>query len=176
MNDSILNDTLVTIQNCLTYPYQITARENTNGSLSVLFFEKLALRLLINKKGLHVEILSDHLDDPDNPASFGLEFKSMSSGYMRFTLHSPKDIVLLSSSLNNAWKDAARSVESFGCCHAFMECSDARQCLYENDSGERGRWCWGCMYHWNLLNGRIFYGKNANNAPKQEENHDVCSC
>lgn len=48
--------------------------------------------------------------------------------------------------------------EKFACCHSFMQCSDAKACLYPED-----RFYNGCEYRKNLEAGRIFYGKNANN-------------
>ncbi len=47
--------------------------------------------------------------------------------------------------------------ERFACCHDFMGCSDAKQCLHPDD-----RFFNGCEYRKNLEAGRIFYGKNMN--------------
>lgn len=47
--------------------------------------------------------------------------------------------------------------DTFGCCNDFVSCSDARRCLHAED-----RFYNGCQYRTNLENGRIFYGKNAN--------------
>ena len=44
-----------------------------------------------------------------------------------------------------------------GCCHLYVECSDAGKCLKEDVYGKQ------CMYNKNLKAGRIFYGKNKNN-------------
>lgn len=49
------------------------------------------------------------------------------------------------------------TVDRFGCCDAFVKCSDARACLYPNDYEHLG-----CYYRENLEAGRIFYGKNRN--------------
>lgn len=48
---------------------------------------------------------------------------------------------------------------TFGCCHDFIQCSDARKCLHLGDP-----WFKGCYYRKNLETGRIFYGKNKNYA------------
>lgn len=48
--------------------------------------------------------------------------------------------------------------DSFGCCHLYKECSNAKKCLHENQLYARG-----CTYYYNLNNGRIFYGENAMN-------------
>lgn len=47
--------------------------------------------------------------------------------------------------------------DSYGCCHLYMECSDAKKCLHENKLYARS-----CIYGRNLAQGRIFYGKNRN--------------
>lgn len=49
------------------------------------------------------------------------------------------------------------SVERFGCCHRFNQCSDAKRCIIYDDP-----WALGCDYRQHLEDGRIFYGKNAN--------------
>ena len=48
--------------------------------------------------------------------------------------------------------------ERFGCCHRYVECSDARECTAPDKYHARG-----CYYRENLEKGKIFYGKNANN-------------
>lgn len=47
--------------------------------------------------------------------------------------------------------------ERFGCCHRYIQCSDALQCIAPDKLHARG-----CYYRENLENGKIFYGKNAN--------------
>ena len=166
MSEILLQKLFSSVQQCLKHPYHLSERKNKNGSLSVLFFEKPVIRLLTNTKGMYIELLQDYSEPPEVLPDYGLEFKAMSTGYMRFTLHHPEEIACLAPMINAAWEDAAKSVDSFGCCHDFLRCSDSLKCSYEEDPGEWGRRCWGCMYHWNLLNGRIFYGKNAIGALK----------
>lgn len=45
--------------------------------------------------------------------------------------------------------------DTFGCCHLYEKCSDAKKCLHENKLYARG-----CTYRRHLSEGRIFYGKN----------------
>lgn len=49
------------------------------------------------------------------------------------------------------------SVDRFGCCHRFNQCSDAKCCITYGDP-----WALGCDYRQHLEAGRIFYGENAN--------------
>ena len=46
---------------------------------------------------------------------------------------------------------------TFACCNSFVQCSDAKRCLHEDDRDYNG-----CHYRKNLEAGRIFYGKNKN--------------
>lgn len=47
--------------------------------------------------------------------------------------------------------------EKFGCCSKYVECSDAKECLYGEKFYARA-----CYYKGSLENGKIFYGKNCN--------------
>ena len=51
----------------------------------------------------------------------------------------------------------ALTFEPFGCCHKYVECSDAKKCLHDDLI-----YATACMYRKNLEQGRIFYGKNKN--------------
>ena len=46
---------------------------------------------------------------------------------------------------------------SFGCCHKYIECSDAQRCLHDDLDYSQG-----CAYRQNLESGHIFFGKNRN--------------
>lgn len=48
---------------------------------------------------------------------------------------------------------------SFGCCHRYRQCSDAKRCLLQDIDSERAK---QCTYRSKLEQGNIFYGKNAN--------------
>ncbi len=49
------------------------------------------------------------------------------------------------------------SVESFGCCSRYNECSDEKKCIHPDI-----KFAQVCMYKNNFENGRIFYGNNRN--------------
>ena len=51
----------------------------------------------------------------------------------------------------------ALSLEPFGCCHKYVECSDAKKCLHDDLI-----YATACMYRRNLEKGKIFYGENKN--------------
>lgn len=56
--------------------------------------------------------------------------------------------------------------DPFGCCNDFVRCSDARACLYPKE-----RFALRCYYRQNLEAGRIFYGKNKNYPPQEDDSH-----
>ena len=56
---------------------------------------------------------------------------------------------------NQCYTDSA--TDMFGCCSRYLECSDAKYCIYPDKKDARG-----CMYKVNLDNGKIFYGENRN--------------
>lgn len=51
------------------------------------------------------------------------------------------------------------TVDTFGCCSTYLECSDARECIHPDPI-----FALGCYYGKNLSAGRIFYGKNRNSV------------
>lgn len=55
--------------------------------------------------------------------------------------------------------DKASNSSSFGCCHRYRQCSDAKRCLLAIEDEQRTK---QCTYRYNLEQGLIFYGKNAN--------------
>lgn len=72
---------------------------------------------------------------------------------------SSKDLLAAFEELKGMKQEIFRNLntESFGCCNDFIRCSDALQCLHEED-----RFYNNCMYRKNLEAGRVFYGKNKN--------------
>jgi hypothetical protein len=54
----------------------------------------------------------------------------------------------------------------FGCCAAYVECSDALHCVRTDPP-----FMLSCGYHKNLRHGRVFYGKNRNYPEADGEKH-----
>ena len=46
--------------------------------------------------------------------------------------------------------------DMFGCCSSYMECSNQKRCIKDNDFSRN------CYYRKNIEMGKIFYGKNRN--------------
>jgi hypothetical protein len=120
-------------------------------------YNQLCARIeLLKKKSNRIAIGSEFVPDP---GVYGLSFALLSDGDVHFDIASLDDVSALSglfSSIREVLRRNA-SVETFGCCSSFDECSDQRECLHPKE------FCYlGCMYRQNLEAGRIFYGKNRN--------------
>ena len=70
-----------------------------------------------------------------------------------------KDKSRYKEQIYHMWKElsAKSNDEMFGCCSHYIECSDQKKCVKDNDFSRN------CYYRKNLEAGRIFYGKNKNN-------------
>lgn len=81
---------------------------------------------------------------------------------------SVQDLIAALSNTNLAqelYEACLATSDPFGCCASYVECSDAGKCV-KTDAMVFGR----CQYRKNLMEGRIFYGKNANlHTDKQKE-------
>lgn len=72
-------------------------------------------------------------------------------------LNSPELLKYLERLMKNGLLKYKSSEPSYGCCHLYQECSDAKRCV----SPEK-MYATVCLYRKNLESGRIFYGKNRN--------------
>lgn len=78
-------------------------------------------------------------------------------GMIRVPLNSPDDILLYASILRNVLMKISKRYQTFGCCSRYEACSDARTCIHPDV-----KFALGCQYRHNLMDGKIFYGKNKN--------------
>lgn len=53
-------------------------------------------------------------------------------------------------------------MEKFSCCSSYKVCSDQLRCIHTDNPEYKG-----CYYRTNLLNNRVFYGKNSNVSKSQ---------
>lgn len=65
--------------------------------------------------------------------------------------------VLPADKLEGIVENNDKKSDTFGCCHLFKECSDARKCIHRDPDHSKG-----CEYRKNLESGRVFYGVNRN--------------
>jgi len=81
-----------------------------------------------------------------------------SDPWLRVIIYSQDDINKLSDLFLTIYDEAYSLVnaEKFSCCSRYELCSDAKQCIHPDKS-----FAMGCFYRRNLLDGKIFYGKNS---------------
>lgn len=80
-----------------------------------------------------------------------------STGTIRIPLNSPDDILQYTSMLRALLTRLTKMYHEFGCCSRYEACSDARTCIHPDI-----KFSLGCQYRHNLMDGKIFYGKNKN--------------
>lgn len=121
---------------------------------NVAFFDLPYIRIRIGPKTKYIS-LPCHLDY--TLSSFNIT-ADKNGGWYRININDPDDIFNLSELILEIFDYCytKASGETFGCCSKYLECSDAKSCIQENE-----QWSKGCMYRRNLIKGRIFYGENA---------------
>lgn len=124
-----------------------TQEENAAGS-------KVIIRFIQQKDKTVIEV-------PANRSRFYErcgEIKSVgSTGWMRINLKSTNDLSALSEAVCADIREFLLSYPSdFGCCGLYEKCSDARKCIQQNQDMSAS-----CYYKKNLMQGKIFYGQNA---------------
>lgn len=78
-------------------------------------------------------------------------------GMIRVSIQTHEDILKYVSVLRAILENVSRNYSVFGCCGRYEACSDAKQCIHPDV-----KFALGCKYRQNLLDGKIFYGKNKN--------------
>lgn len=77
-------------------------------------------------------------------------------GFIRYKCDSDENGADILEIIVNRFTEDYMPSERFGCCHRYVECSDAKTCTAPDKLRAKG-----CYYRENLEKGRIFYGKNA---------------
>jgi|GEM_PF-1414159 len=142
----------------------------TKGSQTFSYkaYEKILVRIKEMKNIYHIEIFCSDNNKSISPLNYPnstiTKMPNENSGFLDIKLEN-KDLYgvfeilkiykdLLENSLGYLYSNIKAN---FGCCSHYVECSDQRKCLFENDD-----FYLRCSYRKNLENNRIFYGKNKN--------------
>lgn len=104
--------------------------------------------LLLHKKLVNIDIISGYVYSKDlqNP-----------KGFVEFEFEDPDCFWSSFQYVINTFLASYVPTERFGCCHRYVECSDAKKCIAPDKIHAKG-----CIYKDNLEKGKIFYGKNKN--------------
>ena len=95
---------------------------------------------------------------PEKPVEIKEKFdKGNLSGYIiTLSLDSPSTLDYFKHIIEYKIANYTPAMPPFGCCDKYLACSDVKQCLHINPFYFRA-----CQYRKNLLNGKVFYGKNS---------------
>lgn len=79
------------------------------------------------------------------------------AGMIRIALDVPEDVLKYIPILRTILTRLQYQYSTFACCSRYEACSDARSCIHPDV-----KFALGCQYRRNLMEGKIFYGKNRN--------------
>lgn len=125
-----------------------------NDCSSVYFMSTnmLLFQIRFRKKSKYLLLPERCVDDLQGVT--GTRAKS-DPGMVRIPMESPDDILVYIPALRNILRAASKRNQSFGCCSRYEACSDAKTCIHPDV-----KFALGCQYRHNLMEGKIFYGKN----------------
>ncbi len=128
--------------------------ENKNKSISIKAKNILIAKIMLASKSSYVEIKSKYEKE-----FFGFEVVRISDDYIRIKITNIGDALALTEPLSIVYMKELSELggESFGCCHRYVECSDALKCVHPDFLTSLA-----CSYKKNLDTGKIYYGKNKN--------------
>ena len=129
----------------------------SSGECSVFLYRQKALSMKITKNVSYITCNSSLLKQPDLITSSFKVYENTDQVRLNMDMTFDHEAFMDAFTQISRFLRKFPSVERFGCCHRFIQCSDARRCLIY-DSFE----ALGCYYRENLEAGRIFYGVNAN--------------
>lgn len=129
-----------------------------NDCSSVYFINPgmLLFQIRLRKKSRY--LLLSEAYEADLPEGAEISRAKSDAGMIRVRLNEPEDILCYVSLLRSILRDATRKYGQFGCCSRYEACSDAKTCIHPDI-----KFALGCQYRQNLMDGKIFYGKNSNN-------------
>ena len=119
---------------------------------SLVFVDKLLFRVIGETDHYILEFQREY-------ENFLSGQKEPSDRWLKRRLESIGEIVTLKDNIRNILEYELKRThgEPFGCCSQYLVCSDARKCIHDDFL-----FSLGCQYRLNLMENRIFYGKNTN--------------
>lgn len=156
---SVLNDNFLSLCNLSIKKNKSNYNSVMISARDTLFRESIPDTLLCRVRQNSPSLILDFnksclsfLTDNEIPAI------ELSDGFCRV------DFSLCNESFKGNWACAldkiissAFSLERFGCCSKYIDCSDSKKCVHPDYV-----FATACQYKTNLESGRIFYGKNKN--------------
>lgn len=136
------------------YTKFLNVKENQDGSISIKAKSILVAKIKLSKKTAYIEVKPKYEKDFIN-----FEMIRTKNDYSRIKIDGIDEVLALIEQLSIVYMKVLSELgeESFGCCHRYVECSDALKCLHPDFLTSLA-----CSYKKNLDKGRVFYGKNKN--------------
>lgn len=136
------------------YTKFLLVNENQDKSISIKAKSILVAKIKFSKRNSYIEVKTKFEDEFAN-----FERVYTSNNTSRIKITRIDDVISLISQLSIIYMKVLSELgeESFGCCHRYIQCSDALQCLHPDFITSIA-----CLYKKNLESGKVFYGKNKN--------------
>lgn len=139
-------------------PKQASLSHNKTDD-TIKFFNKVAIRIQINKKGKFFYVADNFVDYVKT-----LYSADYSVANARFPFNSLEDfdnrfneiIVFIYKTFHEQL-----IADEFSCCSQYLECSNNKACVNDRKDNNGRKFSAGCHYKQHLDKGVIFYGKNA---------------
>lgn len=128
------------------------------GNCSSVYFldsNEMFFKIRLRKKSRYI-LIPQEFEDMLSPDTVTSKTKS-DAGMVRIAIQSYQDILNYAPILRVILERICRRHRDFGCCGRYEACSDAKTCIHPDP-----KFALGCWYQQNLLDGKIFYGKNKN--------------
>jgi len=124
----------------------------TKNHYSLVFVDKLLFRVVPKKTEYVLEFQPEY-------EKFFTEIAVAPRKWVEIRLKELDGITALKGKMGNIFEYEIKRTHGdlFGCCSKYVQCSDSEKCVHEDFLLSLG-----CQYRINLLEGRIFYGKNKN--------------
>ena len=128
--------------------------ENKDRTISMKAKSILVAKIKLTKKTSYIEVKSKYAKDFIN-----FEAARASDDSSRIKISGINNVLALTEQLCVVYMKELSELggESFGCCHRYVECSDALKCQHPDFMTSLA-----CSYKKNLDEGKVFYGKNKN--------------
>jgi len=137
------------------YTQYLSVVENKDGSISIKIKSILVAKIKCTPKNFYIEVKPKH-----KKCFINFEVIHTSDKSCRINIAEINDVSELTEQLSIIYVEELLELsgEFFGCCHRYVECSNALRCLHPDFLASLA-----CSYKRNLEAGKVFYGKNKNN-------------
>ena len=136
------------------YTQYLGVVENKDGSISIRVKSILVAKIKLTPQNFYIEVKPKH-----EKCFINFEVIHISDKSSRINIAGINDVCELTEQLSIIYVEELLELsgEFFGCCHRYVECSDALRCLHPDFLTSLA-----CSYKRNLEAGKVFYGKNKN--------------